>query len=55
LVVETPELWKERQGPIGIQLGKGPIESGMPSDGSDTISGRARDSAEKLEEIGSVE
>jgi len=43
---------------IGSQLGKGPIESGMLSDGSDTIPGHvpvplsARDSVEKLVEIG---
>jgi len=28
LVGETPEPWKEGQGPTGNQLGKGPIESG---------------------------
>jgi len=26
---KTPEQWKEGQGPIGSQLGKGPIEIGM--------------------------
>jgi len=37
LVGETPGPWKEGHGPIGRQLGKRPIESGMPSGGSDTI------------------
>jgi len=39
LVGETPEPWKEGQGPVVSQLGKGLIESGMSSDGSDTIPG----------------
>jgi len=26
---EMPRLWKERQGPIGSPLGKGPIESSL--------------------------
>jgi len=32
-------LWLETPGPIGSRLGKVPIESGMFSDGSDTILG----------------
>jgi len=50
--------WKGGRRPIGSQLGKGPIESGIISDGSNTISGpctSARDSTENLEEIGSAE
>jgi len=39
LVGETPEPWKEMQGPTWSQLGKGPIESGLSSDRSDTIPG----------------
>jgi len=37
LVGETPGLWRGRQEPIESWLGKGPIKSGMFSDGSDTI------------------
>jgi len=31
--------WRGGQGPIGSQLGKGPIESGIILDESDTIPG----------------
>jgi len=36
-VGETLGPWRERYGPTGNRLGKGPIESGMIVDGSDTI------------------
>jgi len=39
LVGETLGPWRGGQGPIGSQLGKELIESGMFSDGSDTIPG----------------
>jgi len=58
LVRGTTGPWKEERGSIGSQLGKGPIESGMFSDGNDTIPGHVsvqRNSAEKLEEIGPAE
>jgi len=40
LVGETLGQWRGGQGPIGSQLGKRLIESGMFADGSDIILGR---------------
>jgi len=39
LVGKTLGRWRGGQGPIGSELGKGPIENGTFSNGSDTIPG----------------
>jgi len=50
-------LWPRRGGqrPIGNQLGKGSIESGIFPDGSDTIPGLVPAQGTQLKEIGQAE
>jgi len=47
-----PGPWRVGQRSIGSQLGKGPIESGMFSDGSDTIPGHVPVQGTQLEARG---
>jgi len=52
LIGETPEPWKDWQGPIGSQLGKGPLKAACLKMGVTTFQAtyQCRELSEKLEE-----